>query len=98
MNSTVRRSSIRPGRPFSPVPISVLILLVWWVVAHNSGSGWVQVLGDAVFGMLLIGLLAPAVSLARLRVELVNAPGDGAAGLPTGISLRTSARVRVKPV
>ena len=31
----------------------------WWLVAHNAGSGWVQVLGDLVFGALLIGIVGP---------------------------------------
>lgn len=98
MNSEASRSPIRLARPFSPIPVSIFVLLIWWVVAHNSGSGWVQVLGDAVFGMLLIGLLAPALALARLPIDFVSAPGDGAAGMPSIISLRTSARTRITPV
>ena len=98
MSSKARRPPVRLARPFSPIPVSILVLLVWWVVAHNSGSGWVQVLGDAVFGMLLIGLLAPALTLARLRIDLVAAPADGAAGLPSVINLGASGRARITPV
>lgn len=98
MSTTVRRSPIRLARPFSPVPISITVLLIWWVVARNSGSGWVQVLGDAVFGILLVGLLAPAAILHRLRVTLVCAPVDGAAGTPLVIELQSSGRARVRPI
>ena len=98
MNTGGSGSHIRLARPFSPIPVGIFVLFVWWVVAHNSGSGWVQVLGDAVFGMLFIGLLAPALALARLRIDLVSAPLDGAAGLPSVVGLRASARARIRPL
>lgn len=98
MTRPARRSPIRPARPFSPFLVSTLILLVWWAVAHNSGSGWVQALGDVVFGMLAIGTLGPAVALSRIRLELVSAPTDSTAGMPTPISIMASARARVRPM
>lgn len=98
MTRPARRSPIRPARPFSPFLVSILILLVWWAVAHNSGSGWVQALGDVVFGMLAIGTLGPAVALSRVQVELVHAPTDSTAGVPTPISIKASARARVRPL
>ena len=60
----------------------VLIIVLWWLVAHNAGSGWVQLLGDLVFGVLLIGILGPALVVTRARISLRSAPGDGIAGLP----------------
>ena len=98
MSGPGRRSHVRPARPLSVIPLSVMILLVWWVVAHNSGSGWVQVLGDSVFGMLLVGLLAPGVVLARVRVHLVTAPVDGVCDTPLLLELQSSSRVRVTPI
>ena len=98
MNPTVRRSPIRLARPFSPIPLSAMVLLVWWVVAHNSGSGWVQVLGDAAFGVLLVGLFAPAAALMRMQVDLVRAPADGVAGTPMSIDLMSSGRARIRPI
>jgi len=98
VSSAVRRSRIRLARPFSPIPVAVLILLVWWVVAHNSGSGWVQVLGDAVFGMLLIGLFAPAVVVSRVRLGLIHAPSDAVTGVPLTVELHGSSRVRITPI
>jgi uncharacterized protein (DUF58 family) len=89
---------MRPARPLSPMLVSVMVLFVWWIVAHNSGSGWVQVLGDAVFGMLLVGLFGPAIALARLRVELLHSPSDAAAGLPVVIEIGATGRARVRPV
>lgn len=98
MTPSVRRSRIRPARPLSPFVVSILVLLVWWAVAHNSGSGWVQALGDVVFGMLAIGTLGPAIALRRVRLELVHAPPDSTAGMPAPISIRASSRVRVHPL
>jgi uncharacterized protein (DUF58 family) len=87
---------VRPGRPFSPIAVGVAIVFVWWLVAHNSGSGWVQAIGDAVFGVLLIGLVGPAVVLARVRVQVVQAPGDAWAGLPVELEVKASSRVRIR--
>ena len=75
-----------------------MVLLVWWVVAHNSGSGWVQVLGDAVFGMLLVGLFGPGFAVTRVRLEVAQNPMDAAAGLPALIRIRTTAPCRLRPV
>ena len=74
----------RPARPWAPMLAAVMIIGLWWLVAHNAGSGWVQVLGDLVFGALLIGIVAPAVVVTRLRVSVRSAPADGIAGPPGG--------------
>ncbi len=89
---------VRPGRPFSPLAVGVAVVGTWWLVAHNSGSGWVQAIGDAVFGVLLIGLIGPAVVLARVRVQVVAAPGDASAGLPLEIAVKASSRVRLSGI
>ena len=49
------RGWARPARPVAPIAVAVMIVGVWWLVAHNGGAGWVQLLGDVVFGTLLIG-------------------------------------------
>jgi uncharacterized protein (DUF58 family) len=77
---------------------SVLIVLLWWLIAHNAGSGWVQLLGDLVFGALLIGVLGPGFVVTRTRISLRSAPGDGVAGLPVSLRVDASSRVRVRPV
>ena len=89
---------VRPGRPFSPIGVGAAVVGIWWLVAHNSGSGWVQAIGDAVFGVLLIGLIGPAVVLARARVQVLHTPGDASAGLPVEIAVRTSSRVRLRGI
>ena len=88
----------RPARPWAPIPISVFVLLVWWIVAHNSGSGWVQFLGDAVFGTVVVGIFGPAVVLSRTQIRVLTAPADGSAGTPTIILILVSTRTRVTPI
>ncbi len=70
----------------------------WWLVAHNSGAGWVQAIGDAVFGALLVGIVGPSVVLARARVQVSSAPVDGTAGLPLEVKVDASTRLRVRGV
>jgi uncharacterized protein (DUF58 family) len=89
---------VRPGRPLTPIAVGVAVLVTWWLVAHNSGSGWVQAIGDAVFGVLLIGLVGPAVVLARVRVQVVHTPGDASAGLPVEMAVEASSRVRLRGI
>ncbi len=89
---------VRPARPLAPIGITVAILGGWWLVAHNSGAGWVQALGDVAFGTLVIGVVGPAVVLARARVRVVDAPTDATAGLPVEVALSASTRLRIRPV
>jgi uncharacterized protein (DUF58 family) len=89
---------LRPVRPRSPLVLTPVVLGVWWLVAHNSGSGWVQVLGDAVFGMLVVGIVAPAVSLARATARVTAGPADAIAGAPVELQFTASTRLRVRPV
>ena len=49
----------RPSRNAAPVVVAIAILGIWWLVAHNGGSGWVQAMGDIVFGTLFIGIFGP---------------------------------------
>ena len=89
---------LRPGRPLAPMGVTVAVIGTWWLVAHSSGAGWVQVLGDVVFGALLVGIAGPAVVLARARVAAVSAPLDATAGLPEEVRIEASTRLRVRPV
>jgi uncharacterized protein (DUF58 family) len=77
---------------------SVLIVVLWWLIAHNAGSGWVQLLGDLVFGVLLIGVVGACVVVNRARINLRSAPGDGVAGFPISLRVDACSRVRVRPV
>lgn len=92
------RSFVRPVRPLVPISSCLLVILGWGVVAHNSGAGWVQALGDVVAGTLLLGMLGPAFVLARSRLRVTSVPTDGTAGLPSEIGVLSSSRVRLSPV
>ena len=37
-----RHRFVRPVRPVVPLVSCAGVLLAWWLVAHNSGAGWVQ--------------------------------------------------------
>jgi len=96
-----RRSSgrfVRPVRPLIPIVSAVFVLLGWGVVAHNSGAGWVQALGDVLAGTLLLGLFGPAVVLARTRLEVTAGPADATAGQPVDLGVASTSRVRLTPV
>lgn len=90
---TARRC--RPARPWGPIPSSVALVLGWWLVAHSSGQGWVQALGDMVTAGVLVGVIGPWLVLRRLRIEVVSAPTDATAGSPLTLSVRTSGSGRL---
>jgi uncharacterized protein (DUF58 family) len=93
----VTRTRVRPARPLAPMAVALAIVGTWWLVAHNSGAGWVQALGDMVFGTLVIGVFAPAVILASARLSIARAPADGTAGLPVEVDVTSSTRLRLRP-
>jgi uncharacterized protein (DUF58 family) len=87
----------RPARPRSPLLAAALVVIIWWLVAHNGGAGWVQLVGDLVFGTLLVGVVGPAVVVGRVRLEVRDAPSDAVAGRPLDVGVVASSRVRVRP-
>jgi uncharacterized protein (DUF58 family) len=89
---------VRPIRPILPLVSCAGVLLAWGLVAHNSGAGWVQAVGDVLAGILAVGLVAPAVADARARVAILDTPADGTAGLPVELAASATTRVRVRPV
>ena len=96
---TARRHRIvRPVRPLVPLVSCAGVLLAWGLVAHNSGAGWVQAVGDVLAGILAVGLLAPAVVAARAGVKVVEVPSDTTAGLPLELTACSGTRLRVRPV
>jgi uncharacterized protein (DUF58 family) len=92
------RGLIRPVRAFVPVSSALLVIFGWGIVAHNSGAGWVQALGDVVAGTLLLGLFGPAFVLSRARLRVTTVPNDGTAGLPSELGVVSSSRLRITPV
>lgn len=91
----MRARRCRPARPWGPIPTSVALVLGWWLVAHSSGQGWVQALGDVVAAALLVGLLGPWRVLRRARVEVVSVPTDAVAGSAFSLAVRASRSVRI---
>jgi uncharacterized protein (DUF58 family) len=88
----------RPARPVAPIAVSFGIVTLWWLVAHNGGAGWVQFIGDIVFGTLLIGVAGPFVVVTRARIKVRSSPADASAGLPVDVHVEASTRLRVRPV
>ena len=85
----------RPRRNAAPVAVATGILGIWWLVAHNGGSGWVQALGDVVFGTLFIGIFGPSVVLTCAKVRIASAPVDCIAGAPVDVRIEASTRLRI---
>ena len=96
--SARRRRFIRPVRPVVPLLSCAGVLVAWGLVAHNSGAGWVQAVGDVLAGILGVGLLAPALVAARARLRIIEVPSDGTAGLPVELVADATTRLRVKPL
>lgn len=92
------RGRVRPVSPAGPILGAVFALLAWAAVAHNSGSGWVQALGAVLAGVLIVGLLGPAVAVGRARVTTVAAPDDAVAGARCELTMTGNVRVRVRPL
>lgn len=96
---TPRRAGLaQPARPLAPIYAWIGITVGWYLVARSSGQGWVQAIGDLVFGVLAVGVIGPWPVVHRVRVELVEAPTDGTVGLPLVVRLRLSRPVRVRPL
>ena len=90
---------MRPVKPLKPVLGVAGVLALWWLVAHNSGSGWIQVIGDGLTGTLLAGLVGPAFALRRAKVRVTQTPADGTAGRPVErVVLPQRECVRRRPV
>ncbi len=87
----------RPPRR-RPIAVAAAILGIWWLVAHNGGSGWVQALGDIVFGTLVIGILGPGVVLTRARVRWSTPPSRARRVCRRTLRIAASTRLRVRPV
>jgi uncharacterized protein (DUF58 family) len=91
-------SSVRPERFLAPVGGSVLLVLAWFAVAHESGSGWVQALGTLVAAVLFVGIVFPAFAVRRVQVAVTRAPRDATVGSPVEISLALNRPARLTPV
>jgi len=88
----------RPTKAAGPIAGSVVALVAWAAVAHNSGSGWVQALGGLLAGFVVAGLGGPAFATARLKISVVTNPTETTAGQPVTIVVATNAPMRIEAV
>ncbi|MCL5948281.1 MAG: DUF58 domain-containing protein [Actinobacteria bacterium] len=94
----VRYGVSRPSRGLVPFLTAIVILLAWGGVAHQSGSGWVQVMGVVIGGYAFTGLFVPALACWGLRVQPVSIPADVIAGDDYAVDLCTNFFARVRPL
>lgn len=86
----------RPRRPGLPIAATLGAVIMWGIVAHDSGVGWVQATGTLVGGFLAVGLLAPAVAVSRARCRVVSAPLDAVAGQRVVVEIETSGALELR--
>jgi uncharacterized protein (DUF58 family) len=77
---------------------TVVALVAFAAVAHNSGSGWVQAMGSLLAGFAVAGLGGPGLACGRLRLSVVTNPTDATAGQPLEIEVATNAPARIEAV
>jgi uncharacterized protein (DUF58 family) len=58
----------------------------------------VQAVGDALAGVLAVGLVAPAFVAARATISIVEVPSDATAGLPVALLATSNTRLKVRPL
>jgi uncharacterized protein (DUF58 family) len=78
---------IRPARPRKAAVLVVALGGAFLAIARTSGAGWVLVLMALLAGLLVAGIVAPVVPLARLRLHVAPSP-DAEVGRPLAIELR----------
>jgi uncharacterized protein (DUF58 family) len=77
---------------------SVITLVAWAAIAHNSGAGWVQALGAILAGFLAVGLLLPGWATRRATVAVTASPLDATAGSPLELTVSLRRPVRLRPL
>lgn len=83
---------------FGRAALGALLVLAWSAIGHQSGSGWVQVLGALVAAVLVLGFAAPAIAVSKVRVEAGESPADAEAGTPFRVLVACSRPARLEPV
>ena len=68
------------------------------LVAHASGSGWVQGVAALVAGALIVGSVTPLFVARRVRVACLESPSDATAGTTFRILVSCTSAVRVRPL
>jgi uncharacterized protein (DUF58 family) len=91
----VKTGRAAPCRPWGSIPAAAVITAIWWLVARSSGQGWVQALGEVVFGGLVVGVIGPWLVVRRIDVAVADSPADAVAGLPVEFRLTRSGPARI---
>jgi uncharacterized protein (DUF58 family) len=91
------RRRVHPVAWLAPVAGSVVTVLLWAVVAHSSGSGWVQAVGALLAAVLFTGLVAPLFPALGARVACTASPSDSEAGRPVELTCTANGPIRIRP-
>lgn len=79
-------TAVRPVRVSGPTIVVVAVGFALFGVARTTGSGWLLVLLALLAAVVVVGVVAPAISLARVVID-VDAPVDATAGKPMRVTL-----------
>ncbi|NNN22340.1 MAG: DUF58 domain-containing protein [Acidimicrobiales bacterium] len=88
-------SLARPRRFIVPVFGTVPLMLVLIGVARASGSGWVQIVGALVSGVMLAGVIAPYFILRKIRIQITEMPPTAQAKSPYKFKINANRVCRV---
>jgi uncharacterized protein (DUF58 family) len=66
-------------------------------VAHESGSGWVQVVAALIGGTILIGGVLPGIILLRTNITCLHNPADTSVANPVMVEVKGAVGIRVTP-
>lgn len=79
-------TDLRPVRVAGTTIALALLAFAFMGVARTTGSGWLLVLLSLVAGVVVAGVVLPAVALRRLDVA-VSGPRDGMVGRPVSLTV-----------
>ncbi len=73
-------------RSLAPLWGAVGFTLMFFLAARTTGAGWLIVLSCLIIGSVVVGVVVPPLTLARIRVRM-SGPGDAVAGEPFTLSV-----------
>ncbi len=88
-------SLAKPRRFVVPVFGTVPLMLVLIAVARASGSGWVQIVGALISGVMLAGVFAPYFILRKIRIQITELPPRAQAKSPYKFKINSNRVCRV---
>ncbi|MGI8793056.1 MAG: DUF58 domain-containing protein [Acidimicrobiales bacterium] len=88
---------MRPGRLSRTAVTLIAVSLALWGIARTTGSGWIIVVVSVAAGLLIAGVVMPALAMIRADIEL-QSPHDATAGSPSELIVTVTGpamRIRV---